>query len=57
MCAINPRYQRHLTISVYTTHDMTEAEFVEMVYSKLFRIEVECNKDARLRWHLKEQQP
>jgi len=55
MCAINPKHEKHFTISVYTSLDMTEEEFNNMVRVKLVGAETALNSDMRLRWHVKDQ--
>jgi len=55
MCAINPKRQRHFILSVYTSLEMTEAEWAVLVMGKVLEVENDLNKDARLRWHVKEQ--
>ena len=54
MCAINPKHQKHFTISVYTSQNIPEWEFNGMVTDELIDIEIRLNKDAKLRWHVKE---
>jgi hypothetical protein len=54
MCAINPKRQRHFTLSVYTSVTMTVEEWDELVQSKLFEVEQQLNADMRLRWHVKD---
>jgi hypothetical protein len=54
MCAISPKHQKHFTLSVYTSLNMTEEEFLELIYAKVMLSEIELNADARLRWHVKE---
>ena len=54
MCAINTKRQRHFTISVYTTAELTDRQWDEAVADKLFNIEQWLNQDATLRWHIKE---
>jgi len=55
ICAINPKHEKHFTISVYTSLDMTEEEFNNMVRVKLVGAETALNSDMRLRWHVKDQ--
>jgi hypothetical protein len=57
MCAINPKHEKHFTISVYTSLEIPEEDFRELVYEMLVRTEMTLNLDMRLRWHVKEQQP
>jgi len=54
MCAINPKYQKHFRLSVYTSHaiDMTEGEFLNLTLDKLLHMEQNLNEDMRLRWHI-----
>lgn len=54
MCAINPKRQKHLTLSVYTTADLSEEEFTQLVAEKALTMEVKLNEDMRLRWHITE---
>jgi len=54
MCAINPKRERHFTLSVYTTMDMTDEQFDHLVATKAVIAEAELNQDMRLRWHVKE---
>ena len=54
MCAINPKHQRHFTLSVYTSLDMTQEQFDELVRTHACVMEMELNSDMRLRWHIKE---
>jgi len=54
MCAINPKHERHFTISVYTSLDMTEKDFIYLVSEMLVKTEMALNMDMRLRWHVKE---
>jgi len=56
MCAINPKHERHFTISVYTSLDMPEEEFNYLVSEMLVKTELALNMDMRLRWHVKESQ-
>ena len=56
MCAINPKHEKHFTISAYTSLDMTEEEFNHLVSFMLVRTEMALNEDMRLRWHVKEQE-
>ena len=55
MCAINPKRQQHYTISIYTSLNMTQEEFDELVAQKLIAVENLLNTDSRLRWHIKYQ--
>lgn len=54
MCAINPKHERHFTLSVYTSLNMPETDFVKLVLDAAIAMEMEWNKDARLRWHIGE---
>ena len=54
MCAINPKREKHFTISVYTALDMTEEEFNYLVLNMLMGTEMALNADMRLRWHIKD---
>jgi hypothetical protein len=54
MCAINPKRQRHFKLSVYTSADMTEEEFEDLVRTRALATEILLNGDGRLRWHLSE---
>ena len=54
MCAINPKRQAHFTVSIYTSLDMDESEFMNLVGNKLVELEAELNRDMRLRWHVSE---
>jgi hypothetical protein len=52
MCAINPKQQRHFTLSVYTSIVMSEEEFLDLVCRKTLAVELALNEDFRLRWHV-----
>ena len=54
MCAINPKHQKHLMLSVYTSADMTKEQFDHLVQTKAVIMEAELNQDMRLRWHVSE---
>ena len=55
MCAINPKREKHFTISVYTSLNIPEEEFNHLVAEMLVKTEMALNMDMRLRWHVKEQ--
>lgn len=52
MCAINPKREMHLTLSVYTGHEMSKNEFETLAIAAALNTEIKLNEDARLRWHL-----
>jgi hypothetical protein len=54
MCAINPKRQRHFKLSVYTSLEMTQEEFDNLVRTKVVAAEMGMNQDMRLRWHVEE---
>ena len=54
MCAINPKRQRHFTLSVYTAADMIDSEWEMLITAKLFDMELRLNSDMRLRWHIQD---
>jgi len=54
MCAINPKRQRHFTVSVYTSATLTDEQWDEMVADKLLHVEIWLNEDMMLRWHIKD---
>jgi hypothetical protein len=56
MCAINPKHQHHFTLSVFTSIDMTEEQFLELTRIKAIELEINLNSDFRLRWHIKEKE-
>lgn len=54
MCAINPKHTHTLVLKVYTSQDLGEAKFLELVRNRALEVEQFLNSDARLRWHLSE---
>jgi hypothetical protein len=54
MCAINPKHEKHFTISAYTSQDIPEKEFQEAVALTLLYVEIKLNESGRLRWHIQE---
>jgi len=52
MCAINPKHKEHFSIDVYTSTNMSENEFLELIAVKILEIEQQLNADMRLRWHI-----
>jgi hypothetical protein len=52
MCAIYPKHEKHFTLSVFTSLDMSEESFRELVCEKVVKIEMQLNADMRLRWHV-----
>lgn len=56
MCAINPKREQHFTLSAYTSIDMTQGQFIEIILEKVLEMESKLNEDARLRWHIKEKE-
>ncbi len=56
MCSINPKFEKHFILSVYTSYG-TKEEFEKLVKEKmenLLQMEIDLNKDMRLRWILGE---
>ena len=56
MCAINPKHQKHFSLSVYTSVDMGDARFENEVARKLLGLEIMLNRDMEFRWHIKERE-
>lgn len=54
MCAINPTHKKRIILDVYTSENITKEKFDSIVREQAFYLEVNLNKDTRLRWHVKE---
>jgi len=52
MCEINPKHKAFFRLEAFTSHDMTEDQFVEAVMTKLLTIEQKLNEDGRFRFHI-----
>lgn len=58
MCAINPKFQKHFRLSVYTSNPkVTEKEFQEAVLFVVTSMERRLNKSGLMRWHVNEEDP
>lgn len=54
MCEINPKHTKILRLEFYTSHDMTEEEFLAIVMPKALEMEMHANEDGRVRCHVHE---
>jgi len=54
MCAINPVHKKRMILDVYTAHQISKAEFEDLVCNAVLLMECKLNSDMRLRWHVKE---
>ena len=54
MCAINPTHKKRFILDVYTSRKFSEEEWNQIVIEAALKAEIDLNRDARLRWHLKE---
>lgn len=52
MCEINPKHSAFFKLEAFTSVNMTEQEFQNLVIDKLLKIEMQLNKDARFRFHI-----
>ena len=55
MCALNPKHSKVFRLEVFTSADIDEATFLELVRQKVVEAEVDLNIDMRLRWHIWEE--
>lgn len=54
MCAIGAKHTKRFIVDVFTVMDIPEEAFLDMVREKIVQAEIELNKDASFRWHVKE---
>lgn len=54
MCEINPKHSAFFRLEAFTSHDMSEGEFVNEVAKRLFNVEQQLNADGHFRFHIHE---
>lgn len=56
MCAINPKHKKRFLLDVYTSLDITEEDFLNIVTLGALAAELTLNSKSatKLRWHIKE---
>ena len=54
MCAINPRFKKRIIFDFYTSHDMTEEQFINHCLHYCLQSEQTINKYGNIRVHVKE---
>lgn len=54
MCEINPKHTKILRLEFFTSHIMTEHEFIEIVAKKALDMEMLANNDGRIRCYVHE---
>lgn len=57
MCEINPKHKAFFRLEAFTSHDMTEDQFMEAVSAKLLAAEMVLNEDGRFRFHIHDEAP
>lgn len=57
MCQINPKHEQFFELEVFTSdQEISKEDFTRLVAEKLFAVEMELNKDMRLRFHIHEKE-
>jgi hypothetical protein len=57
MCAINPRRERHFTVSFYTSHILRDTTWDQLTFQAMLQLEIKLNTDGRIRVHVSEADP
>ena len=54
MCEINPKHTKILRLEFFTSHEMTELEFENIVAENVLGMEMIANASGRIRCHIHE---
>lgn len=55
MCEINPKHTKILRLEFFTSHNLSQEEFEQIVAGKVLDMEMMANTDGRIRCHVHEQ--
>jgi predicted nuclease of predicted toxin-antitoxin system len=54
MCEINPKHKAFFKIEAFTTANINDSEFMELVCKELSMLELQLNSNSSIRYHIHE---